>query len=37
MIAIVDGSQVANFQDCISEPTFVIGELVDGERKVILN
>jgi phosphoribosylformylglycinamidine cyclo-ligase/phosphoribosylamine--glycine ligase/phosphoribosylformylglycinamidine cyclo-ligase len=37
MIAIVDRSQAANFQDCISEPTFVIGELVDGERKVILN
>jgi len=37
MIAIVDKSQAADFQKSISEPTFVIGELVDGERKVILN
>lgn len=37
MIAIVDRSQVADFQASISESTFVIGELVHGERKVILN
>jgi phosphoribosylformylglycinamidine cyclo-ligase/phosphoribosylamine--glycine ligase/phosphoribosylformylglycinamidine cyclo-ligase len=37
MIAIVDKSQAAEFQASIREPTFVIGELVDGERKVILN
>jgi phosphoribosylamine--glycine ligase/phosphoribosylaminoimidazole synthetase len=37
MIAIVDRSQAADFQACVSEPTFVIGELVDGDRKVILN
>jgi phosphoribosylformylglycinamidine cyclo-ligase len=36
MIAIVDQSQAADFQSAISEPTFVIGELVEGERKVIL-
>ncbi len=36
MIAIVDKSQVVDFQASISEQTFVIGELVDGERKVIL-
>ena len=37
MIVIVDKSMVADFQSSISEPTFVIGELVEGERKVILN
>jgi phosphoribosylformylglycinamidine cyclo-ligase len=37
MIAIVDKSQAADFQSAISEPTFVIGELVEGERKVILD
>ena len=37
MIAIVDKSQAAEFQSCISERTFVIGELLNGERKVILN
>ncbi len=36
MIAIVDKSQTAEFQASISELTFVIGELVEGERKVIL-
>jgi phosphoribosylformylglycinamidine cyclo-ligase len=36
MIAIVDKSQAADFQSVISEPTFVIGELIKGERKVIL-
>lgn len=36
MIAIVDKSQAAEFQASISELTFVIGELVEGERKVIL-
>jgi len=37
MVAIVDKSIAADFQSSVSEPTFVIGELVDGERKVILN
>ena len=37
MIAIVDKSVSVDFQASISEPTFVIGELVNGERKVILN
>jgi phosphoribosylformylglycinamidine cyclo-ligase/phosphoribosylamine--glycine ligase/phosphoribosylformylglycinamidine cyclo-ligase len=37
MIAIVDKSLAADFQSCITEPTFIIGELVNGERKVILN
>jgi phosphoribosylformylglycinamidine cyclo-ligase len=37
MVAIVDKSIAADFQSSISEPTFVIGELVKGERKVTLN
>ena len=37
MIAIVDKSLVSDLQVSIAEPTFVIGELVAGERKVILN
>lgn len=37
MIAIVDRSLAADFQSFITEPTFVIGELIGGERKVILN
>ena len=37
MVAIVDRSIAADFQSSISEPTFVIGELIEGERKVILN
>jgi phosphoribosylformylglycinamidine cyclo-ligase len=37
MIAIVDASSVADFQSCISELTFVIGELVEGKQNVILN
>ena len=37
MIAVVDKSQSAEFQSCFPEPTFVIGELVKGERKVVLN
>jgi len=37
MIVIVSKSQVVDFQSCIQEPTFVIGELVNGERKVILH
>jgi phosphoribosylformylglycinamidine cyclo-ligase len=36
MIAIVDKSIAADLQSSISEPTFVIGELVEGEKKVIL-
>jgi phosphoribosylaminoimidazole synthetase len=36
MIAIVDKSIAADFQTSITEPTFVIGELVPGERTVIL-
>lgn len=37
MVAIVDRAQAIDFQSCIPEPTFVIGELVSGEHKVILN
>ena len=37
MVCIVDKSQIADFQSSISEPAFVIGELVNGERKVILD
>ena len=37
MIVIVDRSTATDFQNSISEPTFVIGELVNGERKVILD
>jgi len=33
----VDKSQIADFRSSISEPAFVIGELVNGERKVILD
>lgn len=36
MVAIVDKSVVSSFQSSISEPTFIIGELVEGEKKVIL-
>jgi len=37
MVVIMDKSVAADFQSSISEPTFVIGELVEGEHKVILN
>jgi phosphoribosylformylglycinamidine cyclo-ligase len=37
MIAIVDRLVAGDFQASISEPTFVIGELIQGEGKVILN
>ena len=37
MVAIVDKSIAADFQTSISEQTFIVGELVNGERKVILN
>lgn len=36
MVAIVDKSIAADLQSSISEPTFIIGELVEGENKVIL-
>jgi phosphoribosylformylglycinamidine cyclo-ligase/phosphoribosylamine--glycine ligase/phosphoribosylformylglycinamidine cyclo-ligase len=36
MIVIVDKSIASDFQSAISEPTYFIGELVEGERKVIL-
>ncbi|MBI5950599.1 MAG: phosphoribosylformylglycinamidine cyclo-ligase [Chloroflexi bacterium] len=36
MIAIVDKSVAVDFQLSIPEPTFIIGELVEGERKTIL-
>jgi phosphoribosylaminoimidazole synthetase len=36
MVAIVDKSIASSFQSSISEPTFIIGELIDGEQKVIL-
>jgi phosphoribosylformylglycinamidine cyclo-ligase len=37
MVAIVDRSILADLQKSISEPSFVIGELVKGERKVVLH
>jgi phosphoribosylformylglycinamidine cyclo-ligase/phosphoribosylamine--glycine ligase/phosphoribosylformylglycinamidine cyclo-ligase len=37
MVTVVDPTRVAELQSCIQEPTFVIGELVPGERNVILN
>ncbi len=37
MVAIVDKSIAADLQSSMSEPTFIIGELIDGEHKVILN
>jgi phosphoribosylformylglycinamidine cyclo-ligase len=37
MIAIVDRSILADLQKSIPEQTFIIGKLVNGERKVILN
>ena len=36
MVAIIDKSIIADLQNSITEPTFVIGELVKGEHKVIL-
>jgi len=36
MIIIIDKAIVADFQSSILESTFVIGELINGERKVIL-
>lgn len=36
MVVIVDKSIVGDLQKAISEPTFIIGELVNGKRKVIL-
>jgi phosphoribosylformylglycinamidine cyclo-ligase/phosphoribosylamine--glycine ligase/phosphoribosylformylglycinamidine cyclo-ligase len=36
MVAIVDKSNVADLQSSIPEPTFIIGELVKGQRKTIL-
>jgi hypothetical protein len=37
MIAIVDKSNTPDFQKSISEPTFIIGELIKGEQKVVLS
>jgi phosphoribosylformylglycinamidine cyclo-ligase/phosphoribosylamine--glycine ligase/phosphoribosylformylglycinamidine cyclo-ligase len=37
MVAIVDRSETADFQSCIQERTFVIGELIHAEQKVILS
>ena len=37
MVAIVDKAILVDLQKSIPEPTFVIGELVKGEQKVILN
>lgn len=36
MVAIVDKSVASDLQSSMSEPTFIIGELIDGEQKVIL-
>ena len=37
MIAIVDKSNAPDFQKSISEPTFIIGGLIEGEHKVVLS
>jgi len=37
MLAIVDQSGVDHFQSSIAEPTFIIGELIKGKQKVVLN
>lgn len=37
IVAIVDQAQVSDFRSSIPEPTFLIGELIQGEQKVILN
>jgi phosphoribosylformylglycinamidine cyclo-ligase len=37
MIAIADRGFLADLQQSVSEPTFIIGELVEGERKVVLS
>jgi phosphoribosylamine--glycine ligase/phosphoribosylformylglycinamidine cyclo-ligase len=36
MVAIVDKSHAAEIQECIHEPTFIIGELVEGHKTVKL-
>ena len=36
MVAIVDKSIASDLQSSMSEPTFIIGELIDGKQKVIL-
>jgi phosphoribosylaminoimidazole (AIR) synthetase len=36
MVAIVDKSVASDLQTSIPEPTFIIGELVEGEHKTIL-
>ena len=36
MVALVDKSAASDFQSSMSEPTFVIGELVKGEQNVVL-
>jgi len=36
MVVIVDKSIATNLQSSISEPTFIIGELVEGNHKTIL-
>ncbi len=36
MVAIVDKSIASDLQSAMLEPTFIIGELIDGEQKVIL-
>ncbi|HLD92739.1 MAG TPA: phosphoribosylamine--glycine ligase [Anaerolineales bacterium] len=35
MIAIIDKSYAAEFQESISDATFIIGELLEGERRVL--
>jgi phosphoribosylformylglycinamidine cyclo-ligase len=37
MVAVVDKSNAPDFQKSISEPTFIIGELIEGEHKVRLS
>ena len=37
VVAVVDKSNAPDFQKSISEPTFIIGELIEGEHKVVLS
>lgn len=37
MVAVVEKSNAPDFQNSISESTFIIGELIEGEHKVVLS
>jgi len=36
MVAVADKSYAVEIQECIPEPTFIIGELIEGDQKVVL-